>query len=73
MPLGTAGPVKKAEKLLGRDEPFLVLNGDLITEINYREFSKAHVEGKAVATIALHEIGRSKQVRRRRTRQLEIA
>ena len=55
MPLGTAGPVKKAEKLLGHKEPFLVLNGDLITEINYRQLLKAHVEGKAVATIALHE------------------
>ena len=55
MPLGTAGPIKKAEKLLGREEPFLVLNGDLITEINYREMLAAHVEGKAVATIALHE------------------
>jgi mannose-1-phosphate guanylyltransferase len=55
MPLGTAGPVKKAEKLLGHEEPFLVLNGDLITEINYREMLLAHVEGKAVATIALHE------------------
>jgi NDP-sugar pyrophosphorylase family protein len=55
MPLGTAGPVKKAEKFLGGDEPFLVLNGDLITEINYREMLRAHSEGKAVATIALHE------------------
>jgi NDP-sugar pyrophosphorylase family protein len=55
MPLGTAGPVKKAEKLLGREAPFLVLNGDLITEINYRELLAAHVEGKSVATIALHE------------------
>jgi mannose-1-phosphate guanylyltransferase len=55
MPLGTAGPIKKAEKLLGRETPFLVLNGDLITEINYRELLAAHVGGKAVATIALHE------------------
>jgi NDP-sugar pyrophosphorylase family protein len=55
MPLGTAGPVKKAEKILGHSEPFLVLNGDLITEINYREMLSAHIEGKAVATIALHE------------------
>jgi mannose-1-phosphate guanylyltransferase len=55
MPLGTAGPIKKAEKLIGHDEPFLVLNGDLITEINYREMLRAHAEGKAVATIALHE------------------
>jgi mannose-1-phosphate guanylyltransferase len=55
MPLGTAGPVRKAEKLLGRDEPFFVLNGDLITEIDYKELLRAHSEGKAVATIALHE------------------
>jgi NDP-sugar pyrophosphorylase family protein len=57
MPLGTAGPIKKAEKLIGHDEPFLVLNGDLITDISYREMFEAHAksEGKAVATIALHE------------------
>jgi mannose-1-phosphate guanylyltransferase len=55
MPLGTAGPVKKAEKLLGHEEPFLVLNGDLITEISYNQLLKAHAQGKAVATIALHE------------------
>ncbi len=54
MPLGTAGPIKKAQKLLG-NEPFLVLNGDLITEINYKELFKSHLEGQAVATIALHE------------------
>ncbi len=54
-PLGTAGPVKKAEKLLGGNEPFLVLNGDLFTDVNFREVFESHVEGKAVATIALHE------------------
>jgi mannose-1-phosphate guanylyltransferase len=56
MPLGTAGPIKKAEKLLGHDAPFLVLNGDLITDINYKEMLQSHVEGKAIATIALHEV-----------------
>jgi mannose-1-phosphate guanylyltransferase len=56
MPLGTAGPIKKAEILLGHDEPFLVLNGDLITEINYCDLFKSHIEDKAVATIALHEV-----------------
>jgi mannose-1-phosphate guanylyltransferase len=55
MPLGTAGPIKKAEKIIGEQEPFLVLNGDLITEIDYKELIKSHKEGKAVATIALHE------------------
>jgi mannose-1-phosphate guanylyltransferase len=56
MPLGTAGPVKKAEKLLGHSEPFLVLNGDIFADINYREMLESHAEGKAVATIALHEV-----------------
>ncbi|MCW4018450.1 MAG: NDP-sugar synthase [Candidatus Bathyarchaeota archaeon] len=55
-PLGTAGPIKKAEKIIGHDEPFLVLNGDLITEISYSEILQSHAEGKAVATIALHEV-----------------
>jgi len=56
MPLGTAGPIKKAEKLLGREDPFFVLNGDLITDISYREILNAHSEDRAVATIALHEV-----------------
>jgi mannose-1-phosphate guanylyltransferase len=56
MPLGTAGPIKKAEKLIGHSNPFLVLNGDLITDISYREMMQSHIEGKAVATIALHEV-----------------
>jgi mannose-1-phosphate guanylyltransferase len=55
MPLGTAGPIKKAQKLLNGKEPFFVLNGDLITEINFKEMLACHVEGQAVATIALHE------------------
>jgi len=55
-PLGTAGPVKKAEKLIGHDEPFLVLNGDLLTDIKYKELIKHHKEGNAVVTIALHEV-----------------
>ncbi len=55
-PLGTAGPVKKAEKLIGHNAPFLVLNGDIFADINYRKISKAHKEKDAVATIALHRV-----------------
>jgi NDP-sugar pyrophosphorylase family protein len=54
MPLGTAGPIKKAQKLLG-EEAFLVLNGDLITDINYRSLMRSHSKQEAIATIALHE------------------
>ena len=52
-PLGTAGPIKKAEKLIGHDEPFIVLNGDIFAEINYRDLITTHKKTKALATIAL--------------------
>jgi mannose-1-phosphate guanylyltransferase len=55
-PLGTAGPIKKAEKLIGHEEPFLVLNGDIFTNFNYLEMIKIHDEEKAVATIALYKV-----------------
>lgn len=55
-PLGTAGPIKKAEKLIGQDEPFLVLNGDIFTDFSYREMIRNHHEGKSVATIALYKV-----------------
>ena len=52
-PLGTAGPVKKAEKLIGHDEPFIVLNGDIFADINYKQLIEAHKNSNALATIAL--------------------
>jgi mannose-1-phosphate guanylyltransferase len=55
-PLGTGGPIKKAEKLVGHDSPFLVLNGDIFADLSYTEILRKHQEGKAVATIALHEV-----------------
>ncbi|NLE05935.1 MAG: NDP-sugar synthase [Crenarchaeota archaeon] len=56
MPLGTAGPIKKAEKIIGNDQPFLVLNGDLLTDINYKNLIDQHKKSKALVTIALHEV-----------------
>ena len=55
-PLGTGGPIKRAEKLLGYDSPFLVLNGDIFADLSYTEILKKHKEEKAVATIALHRV-----------------
>lgn len=56
-PLGTGGPIKKAEKLIGHDEPFLVMNGDVFADVDYTEILKAHERKKdAVATIALHKV-----------------
>jgi mannose-1-phosphate guanylyltransferase len=53
MPLGTAGPVKKAEKIIGHDEPFIVLNGDIFADINYKLLLETHRKTGAYATIAL--------------------
>lgn len=33
-PLGTAGALKNSESLLGKDEPFLVMNGDILTNLD---------------------------------------
>jgi mannose-1-phosphate guanylyltransferase len=53
MPLGTAGPIKKAEKLIGHDEPFMVLNGDIFADLSYRQLINTHRKSGALATIAL--------------------
>jgi len=50
-PLGTAGAVKNTEKHL--DETFLVLNGDIFTDLDITAMINFHLERKAKATIAL--------------------
>jgi len=52
-PLGTGGPIKKAADLLVGEDPFLVLNGDIISDIDYRRLVKYHEERGGLATIAL--------------------
>ena len=41
-PLGTAGSVKNAAKLIPTDEPFIVISGDAVTDINLRELVEVH-------------------------------
>ncbi|NQV09137.1 NTP transferase domain-containing protein [Candidatus Woesearchaeota archaeon] len=50
-PLGTAGPIRAARKLL--TEPFIVSNGDELKNINLEEMYKFHKSNKALVTIAL--------------------
>jgi len=50
-PMGTAGAVKNAEKLL--DGSFLVLNGDVFTDIDLSLMMRLHRERKAIASLAL--------------------
>jgi len=51
IPLGTAGAVKNASKYL--DETFLVLNGDIFTDLDIMAMMEFHQREKAKVTIAL--------------------
>lgn len=51
-PLGTAAPLKLIDEL---DEDFLVMNGDLLTTINFRELANYHLKNKNTATIATYQ------------------
>jgi NDP-sugar pyrophosphorylase family protein len=51
-PLGTAGALRQVQ---GLDKPFLVMNGDILTELDYRELMRYHAEQDAALTIATHD------------------
>jgi len=52
-PLGTAGPIRLAADLLSKDDPFFVINGDIVSDIDIRSMIAMHRQKKADATIAL--------------------
>ncbi|MBM3157999.1 MAG: hypothetical protein FJ004_12055, partial [Chloroflexi bacterium] len=47
--LGTAGPLKLLQSELG--EPFLVMNGDILTNLDFRRLRDAHLENGAALTV----------------------
>jgi NDP-sugar pyrophosphorylase family protein len=51
-PLGTAGALKAAEELLAQG-PFIVMHGDVLTNINLSEFVNFHNNERRMATIAV--------------------
>ncbi len=55
-PLGTGGPVKLASSILGKKEPFIVANGDIVSNIDLRRVVQAHLESEADATVALMSV-----------------
>ena len=55
-PLGTAGSIKKTEKKIGHNSPFLALNGDIFADVNYTEIIKQHEKTRSLATLALHKV-----------------
>jgi mannose-1-phosphate guanylyltransferase/phosphomannomutase len=55
MPLGTAGSVKNAEDAL-RDEPFLVISGDALTDFDLSAMVRFHRENGALVTVGLTRV-----------------
>ena len=55
MPLGTAGSVRNAEDAL-RDEPFLVISGDALTDMDLTDLVRFHKDKGALVTVALAKV-----------------
>jgi mannose-1-phosphate guanylyltransferase/phosphomannomutase len=53
-PLGTAGSVKNAQECL--DEPFLIISGDAVTDINLQDVIAFHREKGSEATLTLYRV-----------------
>jgi NDP-sugar pyrophosphorylase family protein len=51
IPLGTAGPIRLVKNL---EENFIIMNGDLLTTIDYRALFSMHVKQNAWGTIAVN-------------------
>ena len=52
-PLGTAGQLSTARKLL--TEPFIAMNGDILTSLNLRDIVQTHRTSENTATIAIRK------------------
>lgn len=51
-PLGTIGPLRLMKNL---DTNFLVMNGDILTDIDYTALIECHKKNKAIATVATYQ------------------
>ena len=56
-PLGTAGPLKLAEKILGKDDsPFFVLNSDVICDYPFKKLAEFHRNHRDEGTIVVTKV-----------------
>ncbi len=51
-PLGTGGPIRLAGRLFGSDD-FVVVNGDIVSDIDLQAMARTHVDRSATVTMAL--------------------
>jgi len=53
MPLGTGGPIKLLKDKL--DDDFIIMNGDVLTDMSYLKIIEYHKENQNVATVGIAE------------------
>ena len=53
---GTAGGVKKCQFFFDKNQDFIVMSGDGLTDIDIQKAYKAHLQSKAIATIITSEV-----------------
>ncbi|OGS34964.1 MAG: hypothetical protein A2293_17045 [Elusimicrobia bacterium RIFOXYB2_FULL_49_7] len=53
-PLGTGGAIRNAARFI--DQPIIIFNGDILTDINLHAMCSFHKKNKAIATIALTRV-----------------
>jgi NDP-sugar pyrophosphorylase family protein len=51
-PLGTIGPLRLIENL---EDTFLVMNGDILTDLDYKKLIESHKKQGAIATVATYQ------------------
>ena len=55
-PLGTGGAIRNAAELLGRDEPVVIFNGDVLSRHSIADQIKFHTDNKADVTLHLIDV-----------------
>jgi mannose-1-phosphate guanylyltransferase len=55
-PLGTGGAIRNAAELLGRDEPIVIFNGDVLSRHSIADQIKFHTENNADVTLHLIDV-----------------
>ena len=54
-PMGTGGPIRQARDMMN-EEKFMVMNGDLLTDFDYKRLINYHDEKGGIATVALTQV-----------------
>lgn len=62
-PLDTGGGVYHARDLLRRDRPFVLMNGDIITDVDLEAMITSHDPDRALATLAVHDRTTTRRLR----------